>query len=104
GARVKRKDVIGLSGATGRVTGPHLHYILRMHDKNVDAAKYGESPVRNRSAAVDVPVTPPATPAKPTPKGGPKPKPATPAKPAVDAGPAAKTAPVDAGSAAPVPS
>ena len=29
GARVSQKSVIGLSGATGRVTGPHLHYALK---------------------------------------------------------------------------
>lgn len=46
GARVKRKDVVGHSGATGRVTGPHLHYILRVRDQTVDPEKYGESPSR----------------------------------------------------------
>lgn len=45
-ARVSRKQVVGKSGATGRVTGPHLHYILRVNDKEVDAERYGESPTR----------------------------------------------------------
>lgn len=29
GARVAQKQVVGLSGATGRVTGPHLHFALK---------------------------------------------------------------------------
>lgn len=45
-ARVTRKAVVGRAGATGRVTGPHLHYILRVNDKEVDAEMYGESPTR----------------------------------------------------------
>ncbi len=55
GAPVTRKQEIGLSGATGRVTGPHLHYILRVRDKPVDATRYGESPWRDASAPVDLP-------------------------------------------------
>jgi len=36
GAMVKRGDVIGLSGATGRVTGPHLHWGARLYNARVD--------------------------------------------------------------------
>lgn len=36
GAAVKRGDVLGVSGATGRVTGPHLHWALRMSEFSVD--------------------------------------------------------------------
>lgn len=36
GQRVKRGQVIGLSGATGRVTGPHLHYELHINGKPVN--------------------------------------------------------------------
>jgi murein DD-endopeptidase MepM/ murein hydrolase activator NlpD len=46
--RVARKQVVGKAGATGRVTGPHLHYILRINDETVDAEMYGESPSRKR--------------------------------------------------------
>ncbi len=46
--RVTRKQLVGKAGATGRVTGPHLHYILRLNDKEVDAEMYGESPTRKK--------------------------------------------------------
>ena len=37
---VKREDVIGVLGSTGRSTGPHLHYEVRMGGKPVDAERY----------------------------------------------------------------
>ena len=39
GQRVSTGDRIGLSGATGRVTGPHLHWAVRWQDAYLDPAK-----------------------------------------------------------------
>ena len=36
GRDVARGEMLGLSGATGRVTGPHLHWALRLSEFSVD--------------------------------------------------------------------
>lgn len=36
GDRVKRKGLLGLSGATGRTTGPHLHFSMKLHGVTVN--------------------------------------------------------------------
>jgi hypothetical protein len=39
GQHVKQGDRLGLSGATGRVTGPHLHWAIRWQGAYLDPAK-----------------------------------------------------------------
>ncbi len=40
GSRVKRNDIIGYAGSTGKSTGPHVHYEIWKDGKTVDAQKY----------------------------------------------------------------
>jgi murein DD-endopeptidase MepM/ murein hydrolase activator NlpD len=59
-ARVRRREVLGRSGATGRVTGPHLHYVLRIGDRPVDAETFGEH-ARGHGVAPPPPSLPQST-------------------------------------------
>ncbi len=45
GDEVKAGDVIALSGNSGRSTGPHLHYEIRLNDTSVDPLKYLDADV-----------------------------------------------------------
>ncbi|MCK5111404.1 MAG: M23 family metallopeptidase [Arcobacteraceae bacterium] len=40
GQVVKKGDILGTSGKTGRITGPHLHYALRLYNTTVDPLQY----------------------------------------------------------------
>jgi murein DD-endopeptidase MepM/ murein hydrolase activator NlpD len=42
GQKVKQKEVLGLSGATGRVTGPHLHFSFIIDSKKIDPLDFIE--------------------------------------------------------------
>ncbi len=46
GVEVRRKQVIGYVGSTGRSTGPHLHFGLKKHGKFLDPLKYKIRPGR----------------------------------------------------------
>ncbi len=42
GEKIKKGDLLGLSGATGRVTGPHLHFAVRVGGVQVDPMAFLE--------------------------------------------------------------
>lgn len=40
GQRVKKGDIIGYVGSTGRATGPHLHYEVRLRDQPLNPLRF----------------------------------------------------------------
>ncbi|VAY87976.1 Peptidase, family M23 [hydrothermal vent metagenome] len=38
---IRKGDLIAFSGATGRITGPHLHYAVRLYNTTVDPLQFG---------------------------------------------------------------
>ncbi len=53
GQHVRRGQVIGYVGATGRATSPHLHYEVRIQDVPVNPHKY----LRTTTAQLPQPLT-----------------------------------------------
>lgn len=49
GQQVHRGDIIGFVGTTGRSTGPHLHYEVRVAGEAVNPITYMENPVMQQS-------------------------------------------------------
>jgi murein DD-endopeptidase len=68
--RVRRRQAIAQSGSSGRVTGPHLHYILRIAGKAVDPERYGEAPNADGALVAPSSVPAPSTDASPSPAPG----------------------------------
>jgi murein DD-endopeptidase MepM/ murein hydrolase activator NlpD len=44
GTRVKRLQIIALSGSSGQSTAPHLHFEVRRNGKPVDPYEYVKQP------------------------------------------------------------
>jgi murein DD-endopeptidase MepM/ murein hydrolase activator NlpD len=51
GTHVKRGDIIGYEGASGRSTGPHLHYEVRIYNTPVNPWRYLRSSTPSAAAA-----------------------------------------------------
>jgi murein DD-endopeptidase MepM/ murein hydrolase activator NlpD len=53
GTHIKPGDVVGYEGDSGRSTGPHLHYEVRIYNTPVNPWRYLRSARRNASSAGD---------------------------------------------------
>lgn len=54
GQGIHRGDIVGLSGATGRVTSPHLHYEVRRGGLAVNPHQYLHGPALSQTASREV--------------------------------------------------
>jgi murein DD-endopeptidase MepM/ murein hydrolase activator NlpD len=50
GTRIKRGEVVGYTGISGRSTGPHVHYEVRMNNAPINPWRYMKSSTANASA------------------------------------------------------
>jgi murein DD-endopeptidase MepM/ murein hydrolase activator NlpD len=66
GQRVERGEVIGLVGCTGRCTGDHLHFEIRIQDEPVDPLPY--LPERNTTTVAPDPTPSPSPASTPLPQ------------------------------------
>ena len=55
GQDVHRGDILGYVGSSGRSTGPHLHYEVRIHDTPVNPSKYLHTAGRQLASAPSTP-------------------------------------------------
>jgi murein DD-endopeptidase MepM/ murein hydrolase activator NlpD len=55
GQEIRKGDMVGLSGASGRVTAPHLHYEVRVGGTPINPYRYLASSTVFRSIPKDMP-------------------------------------------------
>jgi murein DD-endopeptidase MepM/ murein hydrolase activator NlpD len=65
-AEVRKGDLIALSGMTGRVTGPHLHWAARLNGARIDPLEL----VQKWAGKTDSPIRPNAPRETPEPEHG----------------------------------
>src|SRR5262249_42737387 len=51
GTRIKRGETVGYTGISGRATGPHVHYEVRMNNAPVNPFRYMKSNTATATAA-----------------------------------------------------